>query len=380
MHAEERQCDVIVIGAGIAGAGVAAALSVDQRVVLLEREAQPGYHSTGRSAAVFAESYGGAAVRALTRASRAFFERPPTDFAASSLLTPRGFLFLARDDQQASLEALASMPDMQRTAQRLTPAQARERMPLLREGYLGSALFDVAASDIDVHALHQGFLTQLRHRGGQLHCGVEAEHVERVRSGWRVSGNGMQFTAPVVVNAAGAWADVIAQRAGVAGVGLQPLRRSAALIDASGFDDIGHWPLTIDIDEEFYFKPDAGRLLISPGDETPSEACDAQPDDLDLAMAVDRIEQATTLDVRRMHSRWAGLRSFVADRTPVAGFAADAPGFFWLAGQGGYGIQTAPALSLLAAALVRQHTVPAELLDHGIDISDLRSDRAGLRS
>ena len=218
-------------------------------------------------------------------------------------------------------------------------------MPLLRESYVAAALLDHGASDIEVHALHQGYLSRLRQNGGRLLCGARVDGVERDGAGWRVRSEAGVFAAPLLVNAAGAWADRVATLAGIAGIGLQPLRRSAALVDVPGYTGLEHWPLTIDIDENFYFKPDAGRLMLSPGDETPSEPCDAQPEDMDLAIAVDHIERATTLDIRRMHSRWAGLRSFVADRTPVAGHAPDAAGFFWLAGQGGYGIQTAPAAS-----------------------------------
>ena len=367
--------DVIVVGAGMAGAGIAAQLGPRLRVVVLEQEAQPGYHATGRSAAVFAESYGGATVRLLSRGSRGFLMQPPAGFAGEPLLLPRGFLFVARPDQREALEALASQPDMRDGAIRMTPREACERMPLLRPDYVAEALLDDAASDIDVHALHQGYLAMLRRDGGQLLCGARVTAIERLRGQWRVSTQSGCFEAPLLVNAAGAWADELAALAGIAGIGLQPLRRTAALIDMPRINGMERWPLTIDIAEEFYFKPDAGRLLISPGDETPSAPCDAVPDDLDLAIAVDRIERATTLDVRRMHSRWSGLRSFVADRTPVAGFAPDAPGFFWLAGQGGYGIQTAPALSRFAASQLLGLPMPSDLLDLGLDAMSLAAAR-----
>lgn len=375
MNDSTQKFDVIVIGAGIAGAGAAAELGPGLRVALLEQEAQPGYHTTGRSAAVFAESYGGETVRLLSRASRSFLEAPPAGFTAAQLLTPRGFLFLAREDQLPALNELADQPDMRVTAQRLSVAEACARMPLLRPDYLAGALIDERASDIEVAALHQGYLAQFRRNGGQLLCNARATAVEKTSAGWRVSTAGGVFEAALLLNAAGAWADHVAGMAGVQRIGLQPLRRTAALVDVPASTGMEHWPLTIDIDEEFYFKPDAGRLLLSPGDETPSEPCDAVPEELDLAIAVDRIERATTLDIRRMHSRWAGLRSFVADRTPVAGFAQDAPGFFWLAGQGGYGVQTAPALSRYAAALLRGKPVPADMLDLGLDPARLSPAR-----
>lgn len=364
---EPKKFDVIVIGAGIVGAGVAAELGKGVRTVLLEQEAQPGYHSTGRSAAVFAESYGGETVRALSRASRSFLESPPADFTSTTLLTPRGFLFVAREDQVNQLETFADQADMRKTATRLTLAQTFERMPLLRPEYLSAALLDEGASDIEVHALHQGYLSVLKRNGGKLVCNARANTIEKLNGVWRVSTAAGEFEAPLLVNAAGAWAEQIGGMAGVRGIGLQPMRRTAALVDVPVSEGMERWPLTIDIDEEFYFKPDAGRLLISPADENLSEPCDAVPDEMDLAIAVDRIERVTTLDIRRMHSRWAGLRSFVADRTPVAGFAGDAAGFFWLAGQGGYGVQTAPALSRFAASRLLGLKPPADLIDAGLN-------------
>lgn len=367
--------DVMVVGAGIAGAGIAAHLGPKLRVIVLEQEAQPGYHTTGRSAAVFSESYGGATVRLLSRGSREFLMQPAAGFANVPLLAPRGFLFIARADQREALESLASQPDMRRTALRLSGPEACKHMPLLRPYYVADALLDDAASDIDVHALHQGYAALLRRNGGQIRCNARVTAIERFQGNWRITTPAGCFEAPLLVNAAGAWADELATLAGVRRIGLQPLRRTAALVDVPSIHGMQHWPLTIDIDEAFYCKPDAGRLLISPGDETPSAPCDAVPDDMDLAIAVDRIERATTLDVRRMHSSWAGLRSFVADRTPVAGFAPDAPGFFWLAGQGGYGIQTAPALSRFAAMQLLGQPMPSDLLDLGLDAMALSAVR-----
>lgn len=361
-----HKLDVIVIGAGIAGLGIAAHLGSHLRVMVLEQEAQPGYHTTGRSAAVFSESYGGTTVRLLSRGSRDFFMQPPTGFANDALLIPRGFLFVAREDQRDALEALASLPYMRSAAIRMSAAEACARMPLLRPDYVADALLDEGASDIDVHSLHQGYAAMLRRNGGLLRCNARVTAIEKQLDGWRVTSDAGCFEAPLLVNAAGAWADELALMAGVSRIGLQPLRRTAALVDVPQIQGMAHWPLTIDIDEAFYFKPDAGRLLISPGDETPTAPCDAVADEMDLAIAVDRIERATTLDVRRMHSRWAGLRSFVADRTPVAGFAVDAAGFFWLAGQGGYGIQTAPALSRFAASQLLSRQVPTDLVDLGV--------------
>lgn len=375
MKTTVQNFDVIVIGAGIAGVGIAAHLAQTQRVVVLEQEMQPGYHATGRSAAVFAECYGGNTVRQLSRGSRTFFESPPVGFSTHPLLTPRGFLFIAREDQREALEALASLPDLRGSARRLSADEAIRRMPLLRRDYLAEALLDGGASDIDVHALLQGYAAIVRRFGGQVRGKATVTAITRHMNRWRASTTAGDFESPLLVNAAGAWADHIAALARVEPIGLQPLRRSAALVDVPAAHDMARWPLTIDVGESFYFKPDAGRLLISPGDETPSSACNAIPDDLDLAIAVERIEAATSLDIRRMHSRWAGLRSFVADRSPVAGFASDAPGFFWLAGQGGYGIQTAPALSRAAAELLLNRDIPSDLADLGICRSALAPDR-----
>jgi D-arginine dehydrogenase len=248
-------------------------------------------------------------------------------------------------------------------------------MPLLRAAYVAGAVLDDSATDIDVHALHQGYLAMLRRHGGALRCGARVETIERCSDGWRLISSAGTFTAPLLVNAAGAWADEIAARAGVGRIGLEPLRRSAALVDLPDAAGSARWPMTLDIDGDFYFKPDAGRLLISPADETPCAPGDVVPEELDLATAVDRIERATTLDIRRLHSRWAGLRSFVRDRAPVAGFDAVAPGFFWLAGQGGTGIQTAPALSRFAAAQVLGRPLPPELAEIGLDAGQLSPAR-----
>ncbi len=329
------------------------------RVVLLEREAMPGYHTTGRSAALYAPSYGPPAIRALTRASAGFFATPPPGFAGHPILTPRGALFIARADQIPALEALE---DAQGGALARVDPQASH--PLLRPGYAAAALFDAAAQDIDVAALHQGYLVAFRAAGGVLRTGAGVEVLSPDGGGWRVAWAGGGIRAGIIVNAAGAWADILATLAGVPTVGLVPRRRTAAIVDAPA--DPARWPMAIDVEERFYLKPDAGRLLLSPADETPSPPCDAQAEEIDVAEGVDRIETAFALSVRRIRHRWAGLRSFVADRTPVAGFAPGAPGFFWLAGQGGYGIQSAPALARAAAALVLGEPLPDDIAAEGV--------------
>ena len=359
-------CDILVIGAGIAGASVACELAAKHRVLLAERESQPGYHTTGRSAALFSETYGPPQIRALSRASRAFFDGPPAGFASAPLLSPRGVLMIARADQVATLEReLATIAGS--GAQRLDVADARKLMPLVRQDYLAAAFHDTRATDIDVHALHQGFLKKFRVAGGHVITGFEVDRIEWDGQTWHVASGDRTVRASIVVNAAGAWADEVGTMAGARPVGLVPKRRTALMIAAPEGAEIGGWPMVVDIDEQFYLKPDAGRFLISPADETPSPPCDAQPEELDIAVCIDRIETAFDLSVRRVENKWAGLRSFVKDKTPVAGFDPEVPAFFWLAGQGGYGIQTTPALSRFAAALVNGEAPPADILDQGLE-------------
>lgn len=367
--------DILVIGAGIAGASAAFELAREAHVVLLEQEDQPGYHTTGRSAALFTEAYGNLAIRRLTSAGRAFFESPPEGFAEHRLLSPRGTLFIAREDQLASLErALVETPSTAEV-RRLSGDAAIAVNPALDPAYVAAALHEPSAEDIDVHALHTGFLRGLRRRGGRIVNGAGVAALARAGGGWTADTPAGRFAAPLVVNAAGAWADLVAGLAGVRPVGLVPKRRTAFTFDPPEGWDIAGWPATIDIDETFYFKPDAGRVLGSPADETPSAPCDARPEELDIALGVDRIERATRLTVPRLTASWAGLRSFVADKTPVVGFEPEAEGFFWLAGQGGYGIQTAPALARAAAALISAGALPDDLRARGLDEAALGPGR-----
>lgn len=371
--------DILVIGAGIAGASVAAHLSETRSVVLLEAEARAGSHSTGRSIAQFSEIYGGDLVRALTRASREFFYAPPAGFADIALVKKRGSLYIATAGQRDSLERFAAIPDIAAATTRLSTAELKAACPILNADVTDGVL-EHDAADIEVDALLQGYLRQFRNRGGRLLTEHAVSSLSHQNGRWTAIAGGQRFTAPIVVNAAGAWADHVAALAGVAAIGLRPKRRTALLVDPPAGMAIEDWPLVSDIDEQFYFKPDAGLLMLSPVDETPSEPCDVQPDELDIAVAVDRVETVTSLQVRRVKHRWAGLRSFVADRLPVAGFDGHAPGFFWLAGQGGYGIQTAPALSQAAAALVTASPIPGRLAAMGIDAARLSPARLDLQA
>jgi D-arginine dehydrogenase len=353
--------EIIVIGAGIAGASAAAELASTHRVILLERESMPGYHSTGRSAALFSEIYGGPAVRALSRASRDFFFAPPQGFAESPLVKRRGALYIANAEQIPALDSFLANPDVQSGVERIAPEKALAACPILRPDLLRASLFEPAASDVDVNALHMGYLTQFKRLGGMLVTDAELQALDQGRGHWTARTSAGEFVAPVVVNAAGAWADDVAAKAGAAMQSVQPCRRTAVLIELDDGLDPRDWPMTIDIEETFYFKPDAGLLLISPADEAPVVACDVQPDEFDVAVAIHRVQSVTTLKIGRIRRKWAGLRSFAPDREPVIGFDPTRSGFFWLAGQGGYGIQTAPAAATLSAALIRGEELPASL-------------------
>ncbi len=367
--------DIAIIGGGMAGASAAYELAADASVLLLERESQPGYHTTGRSAALFSETYGNAVIRALSVGSRSFLA-PPAGFADHPLLTPRGVLLIARADQMATAAAHAEAAAKLVPSVRLIDgAAAQARVPVLRPGYAAGAVEEPDAMDIDVHALHQGFLRGARARGARIVTDAEVTGLARDGDGWRIETRVGSWHAGVVVNAAGAWADPIAALAGLPPAGIVPKRRTAVTFAPTPGIEIADWPAVVDADEQFYFKPEAGKLLASPADETPFAPCDVQPDELDIAVCIDRIQAAAELPVRRIDRSWAGLRSFAADKTPVVGFEPDAPGFFWLAGQGGYGIQTAPAMGRVAAALALGRAVPDDLADLGVAAAALSPAR-----
>ncbi|GGJ34152.1 NAD(P)/FAD-dependent oxidoreductase [Neoroseomonas lacus] len=344
--------DVLVIGAGIAGATAAAHLAATHRVALLEAEESAGYHATGRSAAIWIRNYGGADVRILTAASRGFFEAPPAGFAEASLARPRPVVHLAPADQVEHLRAtIAEGDDMREISLDAVQAMA----PVLRPGYAVMAAIESDCFDIDVAAMHQGFLRQTRLAGGVLALRSRAGRLWRENGTWHAeTSTGAVFTAPTIVNAAGAWGDEVARLAGLAPIGLQPKRRTACIIDP-GDHDCADWPLLGDAGHGWYVRPEARRkLMVSPADETDSDPCDAQPDEYDVAVAIDRMQQALDIPVSRIEHRWAGLRSFTPDRGLAIGQGAEA-GFFWMVGQGGYGMQTAPAAGRLLAALVAQN-------------------------
>jgi D-arginine dehydrogenase len=373
---ERRKAQFVIIGGGIAGISAGAWLARHGPTILLERESQPAYHSTGRSVAFYLEHYGNAVIRALTRASGKFLKTPSEGFSDHPILSPRGTLNLARADQMEDLAAAAQTIQSDGGACRfMTWPEAMAEVPVLAPDYGAGALLEPDAMDIDIHALLQSYLRMFRSDGGVLITNAEVIRLERSNGHWYATTPTMRIEAPIVVNAAGAWADMIAGLAGLPAVSITPLRRSVGVIEPPAGLVMEKWPLLNDIGEQFYVKPDAGRLLLSPADETPCPPSDVRPEDLDLALAVDRLETVTTLKVKRLLQRWAGLRSFAPDRTPVVGFDPLAEGFMWLAGQGGYGIQTSAALGRIAAALATGKELPAEIAAEGVRTGDLSPAR-----
>jgi len=367
--------DFVIVGGGIAGAAAAAHLAAQGRTILLERETQPGYHSTGRSAALFSETYGNRAIRTLSRASRAFYEARADGVSEHPILSPRGTLLYAMPGQMPALETMwAELSPLDPSIRRLDPGETRRLVPVLRHDQVEAAIHEPGAMDIDVHGLHQAYLRLFRGRGGRIVTEAAAQRLSFAGT-WTVTTPAGDFAAPVVVDAAGAWADQVAELAGLPPVGLVPKRRTALIVAPPPGLEIGAWPLTIDVEESGYFKPEAGKLLVSPADETPVAPCDVQPDELDVAIAIDRLTRATTIEVRHVERKWAGLRSFVADKTPVVGFDPLAEGFFWLAGQGGYGIQTAEAMGRSAAALICRGDLPPDIARLGLEAKTLSPAR-----
>ncbi|MGD9995434.1 MAG: NAD(P)/FAD-dependent oxidoreductase [Ilumatobacteraceae bacterium] len=365
----------IVVGAGIAGASAAWALAEDGPVVLVEREQSVGFHASGRSASVLSETSGHPVVCALAAASRSFFHEPPHGFADHPLLSPRGLLWVGEADDTTALDGLADRArSIAPTVRRVSPTEARVLVPAMREhAVAGGGTFEPDAMAIDTDAVLQGFVRGLRARGGRLHLSSEAIEVRRADDGWEVRAGDFTWRAPVVVNAAGAWGDVVAARAGVSPLGLEARRRTACIVPLADVDP--SWPLVMDVAGRYYFEPESGGVLVSPADITLSDPCDAQADESDVAIALDRMREATTLSVRSVRRAWAGLRTFSPDGAPVVGDEPDAPGFFWLVGQAGAGIKTAPAIAATLAAMVRGEPIPNALVARGVGHSDLAPAR-----
>ena len=366
-----------IVGAGIAGASTGWELAAHAPTVLLERESQPGYHTTGRSAALYMETYGTPAIRALTRASRAFFDRPPAAFGTDPILAPRGVMHVASAEQGDLLEAAwRELSERSRDVRRLGQDEMLAAVPCLRPEAAAFGLAEDGASDIDVHALHQGYLRGFRRNGGRVWTDAHVTGLVRDGGAWTVTlADGRALRARHLVNAAGAWADELAELAGARRIGLEPRRRTAFTFAPPEGVDAARWPAVVGIDESYYFKPDAGQLLGSPANADPVHPHDVVPEELDVALGIHHIEQATTLTIRRPHRVWAGLRSFVADGDMVIGWDGEREGFFWLAGQGGYGIQSAAGAALLARSLLLGQELPEALRAEGLAAAMLSPQR-----
>lgn len=362
-----RTFDIVIIGGGIAGLSLAYFLSPHRSVAVLEQEGALGYHSTGRSAAEFTLRDNAPLVNALARASHAFLMRPPEGFAAVPLLIERGSIILGAAEKAALVrERFETARSLGVAAEWLDEAAMLARAPMLDPAYAAAAYFDPDYWDIEVDALLQSYARHARRHGAQIVEGRRFAGARRAGGRWLIEAGEETIAAGMLVNAAGGWADAVAALSGVAPAGIVPHRRTAITIDLPDSIDASRLPEINEIEDLFYFKPEGGRLLASPADATPCEPADVQPEELDVAYAAHYVEEATTLTVRRVFRSWAGMRSFSADRLPVLGPAGDEPSFFWLAGQGGYGILTSPALGSLSAALLTGSPVPEPLAREGI--------------
>ena len=376
-----KSADFLIVGGGVAGMSAAARLAPHGKVIVLEAESAAGYHSSGRSATIFHFGIGDSAVRGMTAFSREFFETPPEGFAETPLCHPNAALFVATHDMVGDLDALeVEMRRFTSSISRVDEADIATLVPILRLGDEGivAGVIDTSGRRLDADALLQGYARAVRRGGGETVMDARVKQIQRVANAWEITTqSGDRYAAPIVINAAGAWADQLADLAGVRPLGLKPKRRTIIVIDAPPGADVRRWPFVKTAKDDFYFISDGSRIAASPVDEVPSEPTDARPEEYDLALAAWKVEQYTTLQVPRIQHSWAGLRSFVADRVPTAGFAPDADGFFWLAGQGGYGLQTAPAMSTIVEAMVLDRPWPPRLGDFGVTAELVRPERLG---
>jgi D-arginine dehydrogenase len=377
-----KRVDVIVIGGGIAGISAAARIARHAETVVLERESALGYHSSGRSATFYHFGIGNDCVRGMTAASSDFFANPPAAFADVPLWTEKPALFIADSATLPALNALqVEMDRFTKTVRRVGPEEMLGIVPVLKTGEDGivAGLLDTGGRKLDADALLQANARAFRSAGGAIVFDANVSGLAFDGVHWNVDMPNGSYSARIVVNAAGAWADEVARSVGVRPLGLQPLRRTIIGFAPPADLDVSGWPFLKTVSEEgFYMLPDAGLLLASPMDVTPHEPCDVQPDDYDIALAAWRVEEATTLKISRVSTRWAGLRSFVADKIPTAGFANDMPGFFWLAGQGGYGLQTSPAMAAAVESIMFDLPWPEELSQQGVRPEQIRPDRLAL--
>jgi D-arginine dehydrogenase len=366
--------DFVVIGGGIAGVAAAAHLAPHGSVTVLEMEATLAYHTTGRSAALFTVNYGGEASRPLARASQGFLETPPEGSTDASLLTGRGAVWVADRHQMEHLEEIAHQGHVSGAGSALIgPAEVMALVPMMNPDQLAGGLWEPSACDLDVAALHQAFVRLARRRGAEIRTSAPVTGLTPLTDGWRVASSDGGIDCGAVVNAAGAWGDHVAMLAGVAPIGLQPMRRTAFMVP--GDEAYSGWPMVVDVDQGYYFRPDGSQLLCSLAEEIPSQAEDARPRMEDVALAIERINHATKLEIRSVNSQWTGLRTFAPDRDLVIGEEPTAPGFFWLVGQGGTGIATSPAYGALIASQVVGAEVPSGLAAAGFDPRTTLPDR-----
>jgi D-arginine dehydrogenase len=364
--------DIIVIGAGIAGASVAAHLAEFKRVLILEMEDRPGFHTTGRSAATFEPNYGPPPILAFTRASNGFFVNPPQGFSDGPLLVPRPSLFFEAEGQEIFTEKLLASGS---GLEELSEAQALKYFPILRKGYAKHTFLDPHTGDLDVDLLHRGYLKLFKSRGGQLLNNAAAEAIGHVGKNWRIITPQGIYESEILVNAAGAWGDVVAAKSGVKPIGLQPKRRSIGVIPVDDIQGAADFPLVTDMGETWYAKPQSGKMIVSSADATPVDPHDAYADDMAIAEGIERLMTATTIEVNHLDHSWGGLRTFAPDGSPVIGYDPHTEGFFWLVGQGGYGIQSAPALSRTAAAMILGEKLPQDVMDAGLLLDDILPGR-----
>ncbi|PCI46389.1 MAG: FAD-dependent oxidoreductase [Alphaproteobacteria bacterium] len=369
VNSKVKTADFIIIGGGIAGASAGFELCKHGRVIILEKEGQAGYHTTGRSSAIFQKSYnnGDPLLNILVRTSEDFLRRPPEGFTGQPLLKPRPLIYIATAENQDSLDSLhRKLSDIDVKTHFVSGEETRQLLPVLARKYQGRILREQGAADMDVTALHQGYLRAIKSAGGDIITRAGVTGLARTENHWQVTTAKNNYRTPVVINAAGAWVDQVAEMANISPIHIQPLRRTVIMVALPKGTCPDGWPLVMDTVEGYYFKPEQGKILMTPGDEKLMPPSDVQPEEIDIAYGAHFLETATRLKVDKIDHSWAGLRNQVADGHPVVGFDPEATGFFWLAGQGGFGIKTAPAMGRITASLIMGKGLPQDMLDLGL--------------
>lgn len=371
-----KEYDYLIIGGGIAGTSIGYSLAESKRVAVLEMEELPGYHTTGRSVAVWTTAYGPVEMQKLCHASGDFIHNPPEGFSEYPLYHDMGLMFIAKEDDVADLLGyLKLVQQLEPDIHEITPEEAIAKVPILKREFVKAAFYDPNTTGLEVSNIHQGYIKHIKAHGSDVISKAEVQSMERRDGLWHISTPAGEFSAPVVINAAGAWADVVAEKAGTRKIGIVPKRRTVIGLKPPEGMDVRKWPGVMDAHEAFYFKADGGQIVASPADETPDTPHDVQPDEMDIAITADYMMQATDLQIRRIDQSWAGLRCFVEDRLPAVGFADDVDGFFWFAAQGGYGIATSPALGRLGAAIVQGEGVPEDIARHELTEETFKPQR-----